>query len=149
MRHRRPAWTDRILWRPNDDVRLIAYTSTSLTASDHRPVCALFSFLVSTYGSLPSSSLAHDLHPPSAQCYGPKGMVLDRPCLAEYFCQLVAGKAHQGTDGTLDWVIGDPVTNMWERFWGLASRQGPSATICFYVLIPVSSSGDTASAKWG
>eukprot|EP00884_Botryococcus_braunii_P001968 jgi/Botrbrau1/11772/Bobra.0195s0097.1 len=41
-KRRKPAWTDRILWRPHPHLEQRVYCSADLTASDHKPVAAEF-----------------------------------------------------------------------------------------------------------
>lgn len=43
-----PAWCDRILWRKNKSVKLVAYNVANYNYSDHRPVYGLFN--ISTQG---------------------------------------------------------------------------------------------------
>ena len=42
-KRRIPAWTDRILYKPNSSIQLLSYASSdSVRSSDHRPVGASF-----------------------------------------------------------------------------------------------------------
>jgi hypothetical protein len=47
-KQRVPSWTDRVLWKPRPEIRLLEYTSVpSIRTSDHRPVRAAFAVTVS------------------------------------------------------------------------------------------------------
>lgn len=52
QKRRTPAWTDRILWRPDTGIKQLSYDMAHLTASDHMPVVASFTVMVIAYCKL-------------------------------------------------------------------------------------------------
>jgi len=52
QKSRTPAWTDRILWRPDAAIKQLSYASANMTASDHKPVVATFAITVTACPAL-------------------------------------------------------------------------------------------------